>query len=85
MNDFMSFGVHRLWKDYTIQDIGLVSPKRNFGQDSEPYIEKTRVLDVACGTGDMTLKFYQYQKNHSLNPKNMSNELDLGTLLLYIS
>jgi len=43
MNDLMSFGVHRLWKRYTIEQ-SAVRP----GQD---------VLDLAGGTGDLAAKF----------------------------
>ncbi len=43
MNDLMSFGVHRLWKCFTIEYSGV-----RRGQ---------RVLDIAGGTGDLTLKF----------------------------
>lgn len=43
MNDLMSFGVHRLWKRYAIE-MSAVRP----GQT---------VLDIAGGTGDLTLKF----------------------------
>lgn len=43
MNDFMSFGIHRLWKRYTINLSGVKK-----GQ---------RVLDIAGGTGDLTAKF----------------------------
>ncbi len=43
MNDFMSMGVHRLWKKYTIETSG-VRP----GQ---------RVLDLAGGTGDLAKQF----------------------------
>lgn len=43
MNDLMSFGIHRLWKRYTI-DCSGVRP----GQ---------RVLDIAGGTGDLTAAF----------------------------
>ena len=43
MNDVMSFGVHRLWKRFTI-DASNVRP----GQ---------KVLDLAGGTGDLTRKF----------------------------
>ncbi len=39
MNDLMSFGMHRLWKRFTIQQ-AAVKP----GQ---------RILDVAAGTGDL--------------------------------
>src|SRR5258708_16137813 len=41
MNDLMSFGVHRLWKHFTLSLTGLRP-----GQ---------RALDVAGGTGDLTL------------------------------
>lgn len=43
MNDLMSFGIHRLWKQFTITTSGVRS-----GQ---------RVLDLAGGTGDLTAKF----------------------------
>ena len=42
MNDFMSGGVHRLWKQHTISQSGVRA-----GQT---------VLDVAGGTGDLTLQ-----------------------------
>lgn len=43
MNDVMSFGIHRLWKRYTIEAAGA---KR--GQ---------QILDLAGGTGDLAAKF----------------------------
>ena len=43
MNDLMSFGIHRIWKRFTIVCSGV-----RLGQ---------RVLDLAGGTGDLTAKF----------------------------
>lgn len=43
MNDLMSFGIHRLWKQFTIGQSGV-----KYGH---------RVLDIAGGTGDLTAKF----------------------------
>ncbi|MEM0910528.1 MAG: bifunctional demethylmenaquinone methyltransferase/2-methoxy-6-polyprenyl-1,4-benzoquinol methylase UbiE [Pseudomonadota bacterium] len=43
MNDLMSFGIHRLWKRFTI-DCSGVKPGHH-------------VLDLAGGTGDLTAKF----------------------------
>lgn len=43
MNDLMSFGMHRLWKRFTIAQSGVRT-----GQ---------RVLDIAGGTGDLTREF----------------------------
>ncbi|MFU2315546.1 bifunctional demethylmenaquinone methyltransferase/2-methoxy-6-polyprenyl-1,4-benzoquinol methylase UbiE [Rahnella sp. PCH160] len=43
MNDLMSFGIHRIWKRFTI--------------DSSGVRQGQRVLDLAGGTGDLTAKF----------------------------
>lgn len=43
MNDLMSFGIHRIWKRFTIDCSGV-----RRGQ---------KVLDLAGGTGDLTAKF----------------------------
>ena len=46
MNDAMSFGVHRLWKDCFMKRL-------NPGQG-------TRLLDVAGGTGDIAFRFLDH-------------------------
>ena len=43
MNDLMSFGIHRLWKQFTLEQSGV-----RHGQS---------VLDLAGGTGDLAEKF----------------------------
>ncbi|HTM63902.1 MAG TPA: bifunctional demethylmenaquinone methyltransferase/2-methoxy-6-polyprenyl-1,4-benzoquinol methylase UbiE [Gammaproteobacteria bacterium] len=43
MNDLMSFGMHRLWKKFTIQQ-AAIKPGH-------------RILDVASGTGDLAMAF----------------------------
>jgi demethylmenaquinone methyltransferase/2-methoxy-6-polyprenyl-1,4-benzoquinol methylase len=43
MNDVMSFGIHRLWKRFTL--------------DSSAVRPGNKVLDLAGGTGDLTRKF----------------------------
>lgn len=43
MNDLMSFGIHRLWKRFTVELAGVRPGER--------------VLDLAGGTGDLALKF----------------------------
>ena len=54
MNDFMSVGIHRLWKDELIQTL---APGPG-----------TNLLDVAGGTGDIAFRFLNYVKNmHSSN------------------
>ena len=39
MNDFMSLGIHRLWKKNLLN---MMNPSRN-----------QKLIDVACGTGDI--------------------------------
>lgn len=53
MNDIMSFGIHRLWKDAFIKKIPEYSAK---------------LLDVAGGTGDITLKYYREALAHNGKP-----------------
>ena len=43
MNDVMSLGIHRLWKQFTVHTSGVR--------------QGARVLDIAGGTGDLALKF----------------------------
>ncbi len=43
MNDFMSFGIHRLWKKNLIN---MMNPSKNH-----------KLIDVACGTGDIAKLF----------------------------
>lgn len=46
MNDAMSFGIHRIWKDIFIQRL---APSHD-----------TKLLDVAGGTGDISFRFLNY-------------------------
>ena len=52
MNDFMSLGIHRLWKKNLIN---LMSPSAN-----------KKLIDVACGTGDIGKIYLDYsdENNH---------------------
>lgn len=50
MNDLMSLGVHRLWKDYFVRSLSPGSA------DGEPW----DILDVAGGTGDIAFRILDY-------------------------
>ena len=47
MNDAMSFGIHRLWKDHFIR---MIRPRATIGDRPADY------LDVAGGTGDIAFR-----------------------------
>ncbi|XP_076659662.1 ubiquinone biosynthesis protein COQ3, mitochondrial [Halictus rubicundus] len=49
MNDAMSLGIHRVWKDIFIQRLGPT--------------HGSKLLDSAGGTGDITFRYLQYLKN----------------------
>jgi demethylmenaquinone methyltransferase/2-methoxy-6-polyprenyl-1,4-benzoquinol methylase len=51
MNDFMSLGVHRLWKKSLIN---MMNPSSN-----------KKIVDVACGTGDIAKIFLKYTNKPS--------------------
>jgi demethylmenaquinone methyltransferase / 2-methoxy-6-polyprenyl-1,4-benzoquinol methylase len=51
MNDFMSFGIHRLWKKDLLN---MMNPSSN-----------QKLIDVACGTGDIPKLFLNYVNKDS--------------------
>ena len=46
MNDFMSFGIHRIWKKSLLN---MMNPSKN-----------QKLIDVACGTGDIAKLYLKY-------------------------
>ena len=50
MNNIMSFGIHKLWKRFTVNLCGI---RKDF-----------HVLDLACGTGDITKLVYEKLGKH---------------------
>ncbi|MCJ1444534.1 MAG: 2-hexaprenyl-6-methoxy-1,4-benzoquinone methyltransferase [Stictis urceolatum] len=57
MNDLMSLGIHRLWKDHFVRslDPGSISTKQGW-----------KILDIAGGTGDIAFRML----DHATNIKN---------------
>ena len=51
MNDFMSFGIHRIWKKNLMNWMGPIKDKK--------------YLDVACGTGDLGRLYLDFTDNNS--------------------
>ncbi|KAJ4189518.1 2-hexaprenyl-6-methoxy-1,4-benzoquinone methyltransferase [Fusarium falciforme] len=60
MNDLMSLGIHRLWKDYFISSL-------NPGATNPPG-QPQRILDVAGGTGDIAFRHLQHAHEFNRNP-----------------
>lgn len=66
MNDLMSFGIHRLWKKIAVEYCGVRK-----GQ---------RILDLAGGTGDLTMKFSKLvgEKGHIILADINDSMLNVG-------
>lgn len=58
MNDFMSMGIHRYWKDELVKSTGISSISKILRQQPHGK-QKTKfsILDVAGGTGDVAFRF----------------------------
>jgi len=66
MNDLMSFGVHRLWKDALV---AMLSPPRVSGR-------RFRVLDLAGGTGDLAQRILEASHgNAEVTVADVNNEM----------
>jgi 2-methoxy-6-polyprenyl-1,4-benzoquinol methylase len=57
MNDAMSLGIHRVWKNEFVSSIGALKPRKILDQDGKVVSkEPLKVLDVAGGTGDISFR-----------------------------
>ncbi|XP_063708318.1 2-methoxy-6-polyprenyl-1,4-benzoquinol methylase, mitochondrial [Culicoides brevitarsis] len=73
MNDAMSFGIHRMWKDIFIQRLGPTMG--------------THLLDMAGGTGDISFRFANYLKsvhNKSVSPLSQVTIADINENMLSV-
>lgn len=60
MNDAMSLGVHRLWKNTFVEAIGPLKKRKVLDSDFTVIDEvPLKVLDVAGGTGDISFRILE--------------------------
>lgn len=60
MNDLMSLGVHRLWKDHFVTSLDPGA--------TDPPGRPQQILDVAGGTGDIAFRILRRAHDHNANP-----------------
>lgn len=65
MNDAMSMGIHRVWKDIFIERLG---PQHGM-----------RLLDMAGGTGDISFRYLKYLAKQP-NPKQRSSHVTISDI-----
>lgn len=74
MNDAMSLGVHRCWKDEFVNQIGPLKMRKvlnDFGETKSE--ERLKILDVAGGTGDISFRILNKAKKDAPGCKIISN------------
>jgi len=72
MNDLMSLGIHRVWKDDFVNDIGYLTSRKIY-QGDKIIEEPTVVLDVAGGTGDIAFKILDKHRRRTPIPSKKGN------------
>ncbi|POR33107.1 2-methoxy-6-polyprenyl-1,4-benzoquinol methylase, mitochondrial [Tolypocladium paradoxum] len=76
MNDLMSLGVHRLWKDHFVSSL-------NPGATNPPG-RPQRILDVAGGTGDIAFRMLQRAHEFHGNPNVHVTISDINPSMLAV-
>jgi len=73
MNDAMSMGVHRLWKDTFVASLNPGSAKVG---------KVTRCIDVAGGTGDIALRILDYARERKADRDLTVDVVDINPDML---
>ncbi|KAL8662300.1 MAG: hypothetical protein Q9202_004828 [Teloschistes flavicans] len=64
MNDLMSLGIHRLWKDHFVRSLNPGSPSLPPSTNPQPQTSQQRqpwtMLDIAGGTGDIAFRLLDH-------------------------
>ncbi|KAJ5716228.1 UbiE/COQ5 methyltransferase [Penicillium malachiteum] len=61
MNDLMSLGIHRLWKDHFVRSLNPGSPLS--ARINNPTQKGWNILDIAGGTGDIAFRMLDHATN----------------------
>lgn len=64
MNDAMSLGVHRIWKNEFVNSMGLLKPNKIY-KEGNVIQEKLQIIDMAGGTGDISFRIWERAKHFS--------------------
>ncbi|RQM05986.1 hypothetical protein DH86_00002552 [Scytalidium sp. 3C] len=77
MNDFMSLGIHRLWKDHFVRSINPGYSSSN--SSSSPG---WKILDIAGGTGDIAFRMLDHATNINSSPSTTVIISDINPQML---
>ena len=77
MNDFMSLGIHRLWKDHFVRTLNPGS-----SESSTKSYEGWKILDIAGGTGDIAFRMLDYATHINHDTKTTVTISDINPEML---
>ncbi|KAF7892011.1 hypothetical protein EAF00_008313 [Botryotinia globosa] len=81
MNDFMSLGIHRLWKDHFVRSINPgFTPPASSTSTSSP--QGWKMLDIAGGTGDIAFRLLDHATNINKSPSSSITISDINPEML---
>ncbi|APA08516.1 hypothetical protein SS1G_02217 [Sclerotinia sclerotiorum 1980 UF-70] len=80
MNDFMSLGIHRLWKDHFVRSInpGFTPPSSSTSTPNPGW----KMLDIAGGTGDIAFRLLDHATNINASPSSTITISDINPEML---
>ncbi|KAK5123654.1 hypothetical protein LTR08_006247 [Meristemomyces frigidus] len=69
MNDLMSLGIHRLWKDHFVRSLNPgIRPTPPPPRPPPPPPQSQRILDIAGGTGDIAFRLLDHATTTNRDP-----------------
>jgi len=83
MNDFMSLGIHRLWKDHFVRSINPGSNTASITSTHGPSPSQGwNILDIAGGTGDIAFRMLDHAHNINNSPNTSVTVSDINPDML---
>ncbi|KAH8903073.1 ubiquinone/menaquinone [Coniochaeta sp. PMI_546] len=79
MNDLMSFGWHRVWKDHFVRTLNP-----GFSPLSNPPSAPQHILDIAGGTGDIAFRLLNHAQTINGNPSVHVTVSDINPSMLAV-
>ncbi|KAF2760287.1 ubiquinone biosynthesis methyltransferase coq5 [Pseudovirgaria hyperparasitica] len=82
MNDLMSLGIHRLWKDHFVRELDPGSPSVSGSLHSGSEEKGWNILDIAGGTGDIAFRMLDHATTINSDHKTRVTVADINPDML---
>ncbi|EEP76430.1 ubiquinone biosynthesis methyltransferase coq5 [Uncinocarpus reesii 1704] len=79
MNDLMSLGIHRLWKDHFVRSL---NPGSRYAREQGKQEKGWNILDIAGGTGDIAFRMLDHATNINNDPYTRVTVADINPDML---